>query len=88
MSWSAWAKDGVVDGYGIEPEQVTVIPPGRDAFALAPPAEHAATPTAPVRILFVGGDLQRKGGDVLLDAFRRLRGELRRPARPRSSCTS
>ncbi len=28
-----------------------------------------------MRILFVGGDLERKGGLVLLDAFRRLRGD-------------
>ena len=33
-----------------------------------------------MRILFVGGDLERKGGLVLLEAFRRLRGARRRPA--------
>jgi glycosyltransferase involved in cell wall biosynthesis len=31
-----------------------------------------ASVSGPVRILFVGGDLYRKGGELLLEAFRRL----------------
>ncbi len=73
VTWSRWAKGGVVDGYGIDPDAITVIPPGVDpsVWRRAGPA-----PAGPVRILFVGGDLERKGGDLLLRAFASLRGQL------------
>jgi glycosyltransferase involved in cell wall biosynthesis len=75
VAWSAWAKQGVVDGYGIEASKISVVPPGV-ATALWRVERVAAARDATVRILFVGGDLQRKGGDVLLDAFQVLRGQL------------
>ena len=34
-----------------------------------------STTTLPIRILFVGGDLTRKGGRTLIDAVRRLRAD-------------
>ena len=68
VAWSAWAKQGVVDGYGIDEAKISVVPPGV-ATALWRVERVAADPDAPVRILFVGGDLDRKGGDVLLDAY-------------------
>lgn len=72
VSWSHWAKAGLVDGYGVPPDKVTVIPPGVDPDAWAAPAATSRQ-SGPFRILFVGGDLERKGGTLLLDAFRRLR---------------
>ena len=30
VTWSEWAKSGLVDHYGVEPDKVTVIPPGVD----------------------------------------------------------
>lgn len=72
VSWSSWAKAGLVAGYGVPAEKVTVIPPGVDVAGWAAPQRDDAGP-GPVRILFVGGDLERKGGWVLLDAVRRLR---------------
>jgi len=78
VTWTQWTKDGVVDGYGVDPDKITVIPPG-----VTPSLWHAATPRTisddrgrVVRILFVGGDLQRKGGDVLLAAFDAVRRDL------------
>lgn len=76
VSWSHWAKAGLVDGYGVPADKVTVIPPGVHAAGWAPPADGGGRGDGPVRILFVGGDLDRKGGWVLLDAFRRLREDL------------
>lgn len=74
VSWSEWAKAGVVAEYDVAPEKVRVIAPG---VRCADWADD--TPSRPssntVRILFVGADLERKGGLVLLEAFRRLRGE-------------
>jgi glycosyltransferase involved in cell wall biosynthesis len=74
VTWSSWARDGVIDGYEIEPGKITVVPPG-----VVPSEWHRTEPRAaggPVRILFVGGDLARKGGDVLLDVFTELRAAL------------
>jgi glycosyltransferase involved in cell wall biosynthesis len=50
---------------------VAVIPPGVDTRAWAPGERAHGLP----RLLFVGGDFERKGGNLLLDVFRRrLRG--------------
>lgn len=79
IAWSDWAKAGLVDGYGIDADKVTVIAPGvhYDKWAHDGSSSHepATSGAETVRILFVGGDLVRKGGDLLLDAFRQLRSE-------------
>ena len=74
VAWSAWTKQGLVDEYDVDPDKVSVIPPGvmRSLWASPPRSEHEG----PVRILFVGGAWQRKGGDLLLDAFHDLRSAL------------
>jgi glycosyltransferase involved in cell wall biosynthesis len=71
ITWSAWAKAGLVAEYGVPPEKVTVVPPGVETRV---PAARRCAPGGPVRLLFVGSDFERKGGPVLLAAFRRLRG--------------
>ena len=63
IAWSEWAKTSVVEDYGIDPRKVTCIPPGIDIQAFLPPRERDG---GPVKVLFVGGDLERKGGDLLL----------------------
>ena len=75
VAWSGWAKQGVVDGYGISPAKITVIPPGVTPalWRRAGPAPDARGADRPLRILFVGGDLERKGGLDLVQAVRRLR---------------
>lgn len=66
VTWSAWARDSLVGDYGVDPTRVTVVPPGVDVTAWRRPV--GLRPSGPVRILFVGGDLVRKGGDLLIDA--------------------
>jgi glycosyltransferase involved in cell wall biosynthesis len=70
-TWSQWAKDSLRDDYGVHPDDVTVIPPGVD-LELLTPAERASAeePRRPVRVLFVGGDFERKGGNLLLACMR------------------
>lgn len=76
VTWSEWAKDGVVDGYGIAADKVSVIAPGVDVAQWEAPARASERDDHdPVRILFVGGDLRRKGGDQLLEACRALRAD-------------
>ena len=71
VAWSSWAKQSLVDDYGIPAEKITVIPPGIDVDGWSffhPPK----TSGEPVHLLFVGADFHRKGGDILLDAFQAL----------------
>jgi glycosyltransferase involved in cell wall biosynthesis len=71
VAWSTWAKQSFVEDYGCPEEHVRVIPPGIKLSDFAPGDRSHELP----RILFVGGDFRRKGGDLLLDIFRkRLRG--------------
>lgn len=70
VSWSAWAKQGLVDGYGIAPDRISVVPPGVRTSTWRPTGGSC---DGVVRILFVGGDLERKGGSLLLQAFAALR---------------
>jgi glycosyltransferase involved in cell wall biosynthesis len=77
VTWSEWAKQGLIDEYEVAPEKISVIPPGvitQDWKRPFPPSFSAAQ--APCQILFVGGQFARKGGPVLLEAFRRLRYRL------------
>ncbi len=66
--WSHWVADSLINDYGVDRERIEVIPPGVDT-SLWTPAHHD---DGTVKILFVGGDFNRKGGDVLLDAFATL----------------
>jgi glycosyltransferase involved in cell wall biosynthesis len=82
VSWSQWGKQGLVEGYGIDPGKVTVIAPGVDVDRWANErgaGHHRCEHGGPVRILFVGGDLQRKGGDMLIEAVRALRADATMP---------
>lgn len=71
ITWCEWAKQSLITDYGVQADKITVIPPGIDLarwdFGAHPCPLHEAKP---LRLLFVGGDFARKGGNVLLDAFR------------------
>ena len=74
VTWSDWAKQGLIDEYGVPPEKITTIPPGVNVTEWKRPlAPLTSDASKPVKILFVGGNLERKGGLVLLDAFQRIR---------------
>jgi glycosyltransferase involved in cell wall biosynthesis len=71
VTWSHWARDSLINDYGVPREKVTVIRPGVDLSRFRPPAPKR-TRTGPVRILFIGYDLGREGGEDLLLAMREL----------------
>jgi glycosyltransferase involved in cell wall biosynthesis/GT2 family glycosyltransferase len=77
VAWAEWTKRGLVDRYEVPADKVVVIPPGVDyaRWSAYRRNDDAGPPrdTAALRVLFVGGDLERKGGFVLLEAVRRLR---------------
>jgi len=62
---SAWAADGIAGEYGVTPDRLLVRP-----FAIAPGSNGERPVADPVnprpRIVFVGSDWKRKGGDRLL----------------------
>ncbi|MBF6599358.1 MAG: glycosyltransferase family 4 protein [Dehalococcoidia bacterium] len=70
-TWSQWAKDSLVTDYGADAKRVTVIHPGTNIDAFAARAGAPRPPGRPLQLLFVGGDFVRKGGDLLLDVYRR-----------------
>jgi glycosyltransferase involved in cell wall biosynthesis len=70
LPWSRWVADSLVSDYGVDPERIEVVPPGVDLEQWSPGPLGAG---GPVKILFVGAELQRKGGLLLLQAFRALR---------------
>lgn len=69
LSWSSWARGSLLNDYGVNPACVEVVPPGVD-LSLWRPGQSGAG--APLRILFVGGDFERKGGPLVLRAFQAL----------------
>lgn len=77
VTWADWTAKGLVDGYGVDASKITVIPPGVDVATWLARAAASGTEahdrSVAVRVLFVGGDFQRKGGAVLVDAVTRLR---------------
>ena len=70
-TWSEWAKNSLCDDYGIDSDRITVIAPGTN-LALFPFGSKPRPPAQqrPLRILFVGGDFERKGGPLLLACMR------------------
>jgi glycosyltransferase involved in cell wall biosynthesis len=70
VGWSRWTARSFVDEYGSPAHKVHVIPPGVDTSVWRPePRGRSPRP----RLLFVGGDFERKGGPALLRAFAALR---------------
>jgi glycosyltransferase involved in cell wall biosynthesis len=69
--WSHWVKDSLMADYGVPPDKVRVIPPGVDLSQWTVRPERLDHADRLPRVLFVGGDFDRKGGPLLLDWFRR-----------------
>ena len=63
--WNEWVAESLRDDYGVPSKKITAVSPGVDQALFRPdPSVRASDGT--VRLLFVGGDFARKGGDLLL----------------------
>ena len=65
-----WVADSLIADYGVDQARIAVIPPGTDLSRFVPPASRPSDTDGIVRILFVGGDFVRKGGDLLIEWMR------------------
>lgn len=68
VGMSDWVKQSLVRDYGVPADKVKVNPLGVDIRQWQPLPRQPA-PGGRLRLLFVGGDFKRKGGQQLLDAF-------------------
>lgn len=70
--WSRWAAQSVIEDYGADPERVFILPPGVDTELWCPDPQQKPDDGV-VRMLFTGGNFERKGGDLLLRWARETR---------------
>jgi glycosyltransferase involved in cell wall biosynthesis len=66
--WHQWGRQSLINEYGIDNEKIVVISPGVDVDKWN--VTRDAYSGGPLRLLFVGGNFRRKGGEFLLQAFR------------------
>jgi glycosyltransferase involved in cell wall biosynthesis len=67
-----WAAHSCLHDYGLLPERIEVVGAGPNYYA--EPLPHG--PYDQQRILFIGSEFDRKGGPLVLEAFRRVRAVL------------
>ena len=68
VGWSEWARRSFVRDYGVDESQTRTVAPGVDLsrWTSVDRGQESGLP----RLLFVGGNLDRKGGNLLLEVFR------------------
>lgn len=65
--WNAWVGESLHTDWDVPESKITPISPGVDLTLFQPaPLKPNRAGDRPVRLLFVGGDFTRKGGDLLL----------------------
>lgn len=61
---SHWYADALMLEHSVKPEQITIIPPIVDTVYWTPSVSERSP--GPLRVVFIGADFTRKGGDVLM----------------------
>src|SRR5579859_1957011 len=74
VTWSAWTRQSLVDDYGLNGDNITILAPGAAPQFFNIGEARTARIHDKVKLLFVGGDFQRKGGDSLLQLMNGLEG--------------
>ena len=65
LPWSEWVRESLMRDYGIAPEKIEVIPPGINLHQWGRKTTDVKRENGKIKILFVGGEFLRKGGDIL-----------------------
>lgn len=69
FTWSEFARQSFIHDYGIDPDKVVVTGSSSNVRVLEQPKDDFSKPIA----IFVGYDFERKGGYVLLNAWKQVR---------------
>jgi glycosyltransferase involved in cell wall biosynthesis len=69
---SEYLRRSFIDDFGVDPDRVVAVGGGPNLDFDSIP-RRLAPPSTPPTILFVGANFRRKGGDLLLQAFARVR---------------
>lgn len=69
VTLSEWTRQSVIDDFKIDAKKVVTIPYGVDISRISLSNSLGKTKNLSCKILFVGGDFKRKGGEDLLEVF-------------------
>jgi len=64
---SSWYGNGIIEEFGAKRDQISILPPDVDTDYWSPIGRLYESGKAGLRIIFVGADFKRKGGDLLLE---------------------
>jgi len=73
MLASQWNKDSAVNDYGIDVNKISVIPCGANLDTIPSMSDLNLSASGQCRLLFLGVEWDRKGGDIALETFRILK---------------
>ncbi len=73
MLASDWTRRSVVSDYEVDPGKISVVPCGANLDEIPAASSLDFEYGRNCRLLFLGVDWERKGGNIVLDAFRRIR---------------
>jgi glycosyltransferase involved in cell wall biosynthesis len=74
LPWSRFAKESLIRDYGIPENRISIVPPGIDLEIWSDHLDSSrrlGTSSGNLMVLFVGGNFDRKGGDLLLSIARK-----------------
>lgn len=75
MLASEWNKGSAITDYGIAEQKISMAPLGANMDKVPEAKDLFVKPTDESRLLFLGVEWDRKGGDIALEAFRLLRSK-------------
>ncbi len=75
MAASDWAKESAIRDYGVAPENISVVPFGANLEYIPAADQLNFQASHQCRLLFFGVEWTRKGGDIALEAYWKLKQE-------------
>lgn len=69
LPYSEFTRTSLIRDYGIERDSTSVLPPGVDLVRWSRKRPHDVS-QRPFNVLFVGNDVRRKGGDLVMEVAR------------------
>jgi glycosyltransferase involved in cell wall biosynthesis len=70
---SDWSRASAISDYGVEAPRITVAPCGANLDRIPDPSSLEFEASGKCRLLFLAVDWERKGGDIVLQAFREIK---------------